>query len=64
VGPLAVEPLITAKETVKLPRALRARLERGFVVAGFRVLRKAFPVKTAVKPRELECIQWSPLQDT
>jgi hypothetical protein len=23
---------------------------------------KAFPVETAVRPRELECIQWSPLQ--
>jgi hypothetical protein len=31
---------------------------------GFRVLRKAFPVRTAVRPREPECIQWSPLQDT
>jgi hypothetical protein len=47
---------------VKLPRAWRARLERRFVVAKFRVLHKAFPVKTAVKPREPECIQWSPLQ--
>jgi hypothetical protein len=27
-----------------------------------RVMRKAFPVNTAVKPREPECIQWSPLQ--
>jgi len=26
-------------------------------------MRKAFPVNTAVKPREPECIQWSPLQD-
>jgi hypothetical protein len=26
-------------------------------------LRKAFPVETAVRPREPECIQWSPLQE-
>jgi hypothetical protein len=26
-------------------------------------MRKAFPVSTAVKLREPECIQWSPLQD-
>jgi hypothetical protein len=32
-------------------------------VARFRVLRKVFPVKTAVKPREPECVQWSPLQE-
>ena len=31
-------------------------------MAGFRVLRKVFPVDTAVKPREPECVQWSPLQ--
>jgi hypothetical protein len=32
-------------------------------VAMFRVLRKAFPVNTAVKPRDPECVQWSPLQE-
>jgi hypothetical protein len=25
-------------------------------------MRKVFPVETVVKPREPECIQWSPLQ--
>jgi hypothetical protein len=51
-----------SSSTVKLPRALEARLEQGFIVVKFQVLRKAFPVKTAVRPREPECIQWSPLQ--
>jgi hypothetical protein len=41
-----------------------ARLEQRFVVVKFQVMCKAFPVETAVKPREPECIQWSPLQVT
>jgi hypothetical protein len=40
-----------------------ARLEQRYVVAMFQVLHKAFPVNTVVKPREPECIQWSPLQE-
>jgi hypothetical protein len=61
---IALKQFLAMVRNVKLPRALGARLERGFVVAKFRVLHKVFPVKTAVRPREPECIQWSPLQCT
>jgi hypothetical protein len=45
---------------VKLPRASMAQLEQSSKWQMSEVLRKAFPVKTAIRPREPKCIQWSP----
>jgi hypothetical protein len=56
----ATESGAASTTTVKLPRALMARLEQGSKWQMSEVLCRAFPVDTAIMLRELECIQWSP----
>jgi hypothetical protein len=66
---VAPEPIMASPEPsaiqwlgVKLSRALMAQLEQRFIVARSKCCTRHSQLETVVRPRELECIQWSPLQ--